>query len=858
VKRTVPLRIGRLGARVLGSVVLAFLVLSVSCSELFAQPADSARARSVVRGWLKSHPRPLGAALGRQVGRIETFNGDDGEAIYHMVALQDGGYVIVPADDCIEPILCFVETGSYDPSRAKPLAALVNRDVPARIAAARAAQTPAGGSIQLQGFTLADTALLEAIGEAQDKWDRLAAAETSVSIMSLPAVPDRRVGPLLQSQWGQTTIGSYINGTSCYNYYTPPYDPGDPCNHPVGCIATAMAQLMRYHEHPAGQYVWSGMPLRPDSSTSLAQRKAIGWFCFQVAESIETNYGEGGSSASLDKGGLELRETFGYGNSIIARDPAIGSTFNTMANTNLDAGLPVLLGFDGVGGGHAVVCDGYGYDSATIYHHLNMGWTGHDDAWYALPTADTYIYLYAVHTCVYNIFPTGSGEVVSGRAIDAAGNPIQDVQVAATPSGSAARYTTTNAQGIYAFANLPSNRYITLKATKAPHVFSNRAVSTGRSSDYGGAGNVWGVDFMSLANMPPTAYDSSASVTAGAARPIALLAEDDGKPNPPGRISYKITALPLHGSLTDPIAGQITAVPYTLADYGNVVYYQSCSYYGGHDELYFVANDGGVPPEGGDSEPAVVTIDVNNVAYTAYAPQTNLVAPFPIQTSRHDSRTQVVYMSNAIGGDKTITALALDIRTPPSQNLEQWTIRMKHTTRTGYYSRPYFETTGWTTVYSAYVAKPSTGWQRFDFTSPFEYNGDDNLMIDFSHDNSRATVNASCRVSETGAPRVMISVANSEYGRPVDWQDGYPPGYSLATAVPNIKLSSTIGGPPVPGDFQLDCKVNEIDLGVLSNAWLSGIGDPGWDPACDIGGNDNVINELDFAEFAQRWRHIAN
>jgi len=283
VKRTVPLRIGRLGARVLGSVVLAFLVLSVSCSELFAQPADSARARSVVRGWLKSHPRPLGAALGRQVGRIETFNGDDGEAIYHMVALQDGGYVIVPADDCIEPILCFA---------------------------------PAGGSIQLQGFTLADTALLEAIGEAQDKWDRLAAAETSVSIMSLPAVPDRRVGPLLQSQWGQTTIGSYINGTSCYNYYTPPYDPGDPCNHPVGCIATAMAQLMRYHEHPAGQYVWSGMPLRPDSSTSLAQRKAIGWFCFQVAESIETNYGEGGSSASLDKGGLELRETFGYGNSI--------------------------------------------------------------------------------------------------------------------------------------------------------------------------------------------------------------------------------------------------------------------------------------------------------------------------------------------------------------------------------------------------------------------------------------------------------------------------------------------------------------------------------------------------------------
>ena len=34
--------------------------------------------------------------------------------------------------------------------------------------------------------------------------------------------------------------------------------------------------------------------------------------------------------------------------------------------------------------GHEVIVDGYGYNSATLYHHLNLGWTGMADAWYNL------------------------------------------------------------------------------------------------------------------------------------------------------------------------------------------------------------------------------------------------------------------------------------------------------------------------------------------------------------------------------------------------------------------------------------------------------------------------------------------
>ena len=57
-----------------------------------------------------------------------------------------------------------------------------------------------------------------------------------------------------------------------------------------------------------------------------------------------------------------------YGNVIHATDDHvstnnIGAGLAGMINPNLDAGFPVILGITGPDGGHAVVADGYGYDS---------------------------------------------------------------------------------------------------------------------------------------------------------------------------------------------------------------------------------------------------------------------------------------------------------------------------------------------------------------------------------------------------------------------------------------------------------------------------------------------------------------
>ena len=109
---------------------------------------------------------------------------------------------------------------------------------------------------------------------------------------------------------------------------------------------------------------------------------------------------------------------------------------------------------------------------------------------------------------------------------------------------------------------------------------------------------------------PPTANDINVTTLLNTAITIALQATDDGLPNPPGVLSYIITSLPSHGTLSDPNAGGIGAVPYTLIGGGNQVIYTPATGYIGLDNFIFKANDGGVPPYGGDSNQANVSVSV--------------------------------------------------------------------------------------------------------------------------------------------------------------------------------------------------------------------------------------------------------
>ena len=232
------------------------------------------------------------------------------------------------------------------------------------------------------------------------------------------------------------------------------------------------------------------------------ERQAIGALTHDTGVAIQTSYTTSGSGAYNRNVPGALTGTFGYANAIFGANSIYnipnGNLMN-MLNPNLDASYPAMLGIlDSANFGHEVVVDGYGYLNATLYHHLNLGWSGTADAWYNLPTINAGSYDFVtVPECVYNIFPQGSGEIISGRVLDANGTPISGATVTAVASGGGNYNSTTNERGIYALAKIPSASTYTITATKAGYNFFPQVVKTGTSTNNAvSSGNLWGIDFV--------------------------------------------------------------------------------------------------------------------------------------------------------------------------------------------------------------------------------------------------------------------------------------------------------------------------------------------------------------------------
>jgi hypothetical protein len=469
-------------------------------------------AAAAVQAWLRLHPSPLSERLGT-LQKVEVFRNDRGDALYYVVGLSPSGFVIMPADDLVEPVIAFATRGRFDPSPRHPLGALVSQDVPARVKAARAAS------------------FVSVFPDARGKWQflrRISADGAGPSrLKALQAVrpSDPRVAPLVRTLWDQQTADT---GVACYNYYTPPYPAGSPDNYCCGCVATAMAQVLNYFQWPkvgvgtnaftigikgvdhtarlrggdglGGPYQWQSMPADPTSPTA-DQCQAIGALTSDAGVAARMRYAPDGSGAFWSDARNALANTFKFKRAVMATSsgPAVGlgSGLLTMINPNLDSGFPVLLAIYGPTGSHAVLCDGYGYELGTLYHHLNLGWGGHGNAWYALPTVDGVNYQFTnIDGCIYNLFPAASGEIISGRVLDTNNAPIADATVSAVRVAGGVYSATTDHRGIYALPGIPSGSKYALTASRQGHLPGTRTYSTGSSSDNPlKSGNVWRADF---------------------------------------------------------------------------------------------------------------------------------------------------------------------------------------------------------------------------------------------------------------------------------------------------------------------------------------------------------------------------
>ena len=561
---------GSISSGTLARGIVFFLAAALLlASEVWARPTTEDEARNVAVNWLSLEAKPMGSPLGHEIKKIETFPDENGAPAYYVVYLLPSGLIFLPADDLVEPIIGFAaDATSYDPSPKNPLGALVSRDIPGRVAYVREKQAAS----QSAEMPAADSRM----AKAQKKWAWLSSpfglnegARPVSSVHPAQGPSDIRVWPFVQSKWSQACAAG--GGPPCsasnpdvYNYYTQaaPSKWGDYNNYPCGCEATAMAQVMRYFQYPTngigllyesysignpypgpggpqltgrtlggdgngGPYDWENMPYITSGATPLDQAKAIGRLTWDIGIAIESNYTVEGTGAYGYYEPSALTHVFQYSNAIFGSNSddltnIPETALMNMVNPNLHARYPVLLGLLGPQDGQVVVCDGYGYENqsynAAMYHHLNMGWGGNDDAWYNLPSLPSAPpdYYTVIRECTYNIYTYGTGEIVAGRVTDPWGTPVAGANIALTGLTTALPWletSVTDANGLYAFTNVPSSAQYSISVDKDGYVFPSPKVTTGTSINLTTTtGNVWMPDIKAgrfVAEMTITSSDKS-------------------------------------------------------------------------------------------------------------------------------------------------------------------------------------------------------------------------------------------------------------------------------------------------------------------------------------------------------------
>lgn len=531
-----------------------------------AAPVSADQAGRAVQNWVSRGPKPLDAAIGQTVVETVTYTEAAGDALFHVVYLTEGGFVVTSADTEIEPVIAFSSAETLEFVPENPLYSMLTQDLAAR-KQALAAQQQGGGFVAF-GMGLAD----EASPEAQ--WTDLLEDNQGFKLFaSVTSVSDVRVAPLVQTKWDQGSVG----GNAVYNYYTPSpsgtSNDGNANNCVCGCVATAMAQLMKFHGYPTayispqtfsckvggatksltmkgGTYAWASMPDVPGSSSTVAQRQAIGKICYDAGVSVRMAYTQNSSGAMSVYVPDSLKNVFGYASAAYVynynNNANHGMTENEITKcilSNLDNGYPVYLGITGSSGGHAIFADGYGFNNGIRYVHLNMGWSGSADVWYTLPNmgqAGSYTFTILDEIC-YNIFPDSEKKLVSGRVLDASGTPVPGASVEVrNSSGTLLTTLTTNAKGMYACARSGTTASETLKlrASSGGLTSTDKTVTLLRSTA-STIGNVWGEDL----TLNPAAGSYSVTLTAN---PVAGGSVSGGGVKSSGS-SCTVTATPNNG-----------------------------------------------------------------------------------------------------------------------------------------------------------------------------------------------------------------------------------------------------------------------------------------------------------------------
>ena len=332
---------------------------------LFAKQIDEKTAIDAAQKYLQlNFPSTLksGSALSLVYKctskQTSTFKSANAGAYYYVFNSGDSGFIIVAGDDASLPILGYSTESNFDPNK-----------IPQTVA-----KWLEGYKEQIRFIS---ENKIEADETIKSEWNKILSGQPNLKSTQ------NSVAPLIQTKWDQSP---YFND-KCpidYNFNEKAV---------TGCVATAMAQVLRFWKYPqkgygfhsykhsnygtlsanfsSTYYDWNNMPNIINSAND-----AVATLMYHCGVSIDMNYNVsalGGSGAYTLDVANALKEFFGYSSSVkgVSRKDYSDNSWIQLLKAELDNGRPIQYAGSGTGGGHSFVCDGY---DSNGYFHFNWGW----------------------------------------------------------------------------------------------------------------------------------------------------------------------------------------------------------------------------------------------------------------------------------------------------------------------------------------------------------------------------------------------------------------------------------------------------------------------------------------------------
>ncbi|MGM0406617.1 MAG: C10 family peptidase [Bacteroidota bacterium] len=341
--------------------IFTFLISIFISINVFSDHVDKNEAKLLAEKFYSSFaPASKSSAKADKIF-VENYN--DKESFY-IISFDKGGFVIISADDDAVPILGYSFNSPVDKNYGSNIKYLFD-------------------SYKKE---IEDIRTLKIKDNNNKKdWELLRASKLKEDI--------KAVEPLLETIWNQSPY---------YNEYCPP-------NTPTGCVATAMSQIMNYHEWPKSgngwnkyipidnpdfgtqyadftsvTYDWANMPKDLTSSSSTTEVDAVAILNYHAGVAVNMNYDPEGSGALSRDVLFALTSYFKYDPSTIefvTYDAETESEYFNKLKTEIDNGRPIYYDGHGESGGHAWICDGYDDNNKV---HINWGWGGSYNGYFLL------------------------------------------------------------------------------------------------------------------------------------------------------------------------------------------------------------------------------------------------------------------------------------------------------------------------------------------------------------------------------------------------------------------------------------------------------------------------------------------